>query len=157
SAQKPADLIARAYYPELIRMDLTTKHPWKFMKRAVIAAGMFAGVAILLMLVAGKPLLGAAFGDEFKAAYAPLLILLGVPLLTVVSFPLPSTLYALDRPDVPLKARILATLGYFAAIVPLAHVAGLKGAAFALLLANLLFALTMAIYLRIEYRRVRGK
>ncbi len=157
SAQKPADLIARAYYPELIRMDLTTKHPWKFMKRAVIAAGMFAGVAILLMLVAGKPLLGAAFGDDFKAAYVPLLILLGVPLLTVVSFPLPSTLYALDRPDVPLKARILATLGYFAAIVPLAHVAGLKGAAFALLLANVLFALTMAVYLRVEYRRVRGK
>ena len=157
SAQKPADLLARAYYPELMRMDLTTKHPWKFMKRAMVASAMFAGLAILLMLIGGKPLLGAAFGKEFIAAYAPLLILLGVPLLTIVSFPLPSTLYALDRPDVPLKARIIATLGYFAAIGPLAHYSGLQGAAFAFLLANLLFVVVMAIYLRIEYRRVRGK
>ena len=157
SAQKPADLIARAYYPELIRMDLTTKHPWKFMKRAIIASAMFAGAAILLMLLGGKPLLGAAFGKEFLPAYAPLLVLLGVPLLTIVSFPLPSTLYALDRPDVPLKARIIATLGYFAVIGPLAHFSGLQGAAFAYLLANALLVLTMVIYLRTEYRRVRGK
>lgn len=157
SAQKPADLLARAYYPELIRMDLTTKHPWKFMKRAMVAAAIFGGIAILLMLVGGKPLLSAAFGKEFVAAYAPLLIMLGVPLLTIVSFPLPSTLYALDRPDVPLKARIIATLGYFAVIGPLARFSGLQGAAFAFLLANFLLVLTMAIYLRTEYRRIRGR
>ena len=157
SAQKPADLLARAYYPELIRMDLATKHPWRLMKRTMVAAAIFGGIAILVMLVGGKPLLGAAFGKEFVAAYAPLLIMLGVPLLTIVSFPLPSTLYALDRPDVPLKARILATLGYFAAIGPLAHYAGLQGAALAFLLANFLLVLVMALYLRLEYRRVRGR
>ncbi len=157
SAQKPADLLARAYYPELIRMDLATKHPWRLMKRAMVASAIFGGLAIILMTVGGKPLLGSAFGKEFVPAYSALLIMLGVPLLTIVSFPLPSTLYALDRPDVPLKARIFATLGYFATIGPLAHYAGLRGAAFGFLLANFFLVLIMAIYLRSEYRRVRGK
>jgi O-antigen/teichoic acid export membrane protein len=157
SAQKPADLLARAYYPELMRMDLATKHPWKLMKRAMAASAIFGGISILVMLIGGKPLLGAAFGHEFIPAYTALLIMLGVPLLTIVSFPLPSTLYALDRPDVPLKARIVATLGYFLMVAPLAHLFGLKGAALAFLLANLVLVLTLAAYLRIEYRRVRNR
>lgn len=157
SAQKPADLLARAYYPEVMRMDLATKHPWKLMKRAMAASAIFAVAAVLAMLVAGKPLLGFAFGPEFIPAYAALLIMLGVPLLTIVSFPLPSTLYALDRPDAPLKSRIASTVAYFIIIAPLATMAGLQGAALAYLLANLVWVLGLVIYLRIEYRRVRGR
>jgi len=157
SAQKPADLLARAYYPELMRMDLATKHPWKLMRRTMAAAALFGGITIAVMLVGGKPLLGVAFGKEFVPAYPALLIMLGVPLLTILSFPLPSTLYALDRPDVPLKARIVATAAYFSMIVPLAHVAGLRGAALAYLLSNTLMVLVLALYLRSEYRRVRGR
>ena len=33
SAQKPADLLAKAFYPEVVRMDLTSKKPWKLMLR----------------------------------------------------------------------------------------------------------------------------
>jgi len=154
SAQKPADLLARAYYPELIRMDFATAHPWRLMKRAMIAAAIFGGLAIFIMTVGGKPLLGVAFGKEFVPAYPALLIMLGIPLLTIVSFPLPSTLYALDRPDAPLKARIIATTFYFAAIGPLAHLAGLRGAALAFLLANALLVAALAIFLRVEYHRV---
>ncbi|MEO6580991.1 MAG: oligosaccharide flippase family protein [Sphingomicrobium sp.] len=157
SAQKPADLLGRAYYPQLVRMDLTTKHPWRLMRRAIAASGLFAGIGIALMLIGGKPLLEFAFGREFVPAYPALLIMLGVPLLTIVSFPLPSTLYALDRPDAPLKARGLATLAYFAIIVPLSHIAGLQGAAFAFLLANFLMVAVLAFYLRYEYRRVRAR
>ena len=36
SAQKPADLLARAYYPELVRMDLKSSRPWKLMQRAMV-------------------------------------------------------------------------------------------------------------------------
>ena len=157
SAQKPADLLARAYYPEVMRMDLATKHPWKLMKRAILASTLFGGAAILLMLLGGKPLLSFAFGKEFIPAYPALLIMLGVPLLTIVSFPLPSTLYALDRPDAPLKARIASTLAYFIIVAPLARFAGLQGAALAYFFANLVWVLGLAIYLRTEYRRVRGK
>ena len=33
SAQKPADLLGKAFYPEVVRMDLTSKKPWKLMLR----------------------------------------------------------------------------------------------------------------------------
>ena len=157
SAQKPADLLARAYYPELMRMDLATKHPWRLMKRAMTAALIFGGLAVSIMLIGGKALIGAVFGPEFVPAYAVLLIMLVVPLLTILSFPLPSMLYALDRSDVPLKARTAATAAYFLIIVPLARYFGLYGAAFAYLFANFVLVLTLAIYLRVEYRRVRGR
>ena len=127
------------------------------MKRAMAAAALFGAISIGFMLIGGKPLIGLAFGKESISAYGALLIMLGVPLLQIVSFPLPSTLYALDRPDVPLKARVVATAAYFAMIVPLAQLAGLKGAALAYLLANLTLVIIMATYLRIEYRRVRGR
>jgi O-antigen/teichoic acid export membrane protein len=157
SAQKPADLFARAYYPELMRMDIATKHPWRLMKRAMTAALLFGGLAVAIMLVGGKALLAVVFGPEFVPAYPVLLIMLGVPLLTIVSFPLPSTLYALDRSDVPLKARTAATAVYFLTVVPLARYFEIQGAAFAYLFANAVLVLTLAVYLRIEYRRVRGR
>ena len=41
SAGKPADLLAKAFYPEVIRMDLTSKKPWKLMLRGTaLASGM---------------------------------------------------------------------------------------------------------------------
>ena len=44
SAAKPADLLAKAFYPEVVRMDLTSKKPWKLMLRGTVFAG---GVALL--------------------------------------------------------------------------------------------------------------
>ena len=126
-------------------MNLSSEHPWQLMKRAMVAAAMFSGIAILIMAVGGKPLLSSAFGKDFVAAYPALLIMLGISLLTIVSFPLPSTLYALDRPDGPLKARLVGTGFYFAAIGPMAHVAGLTGAAWCFLLSNALLVATLAI------------
>lgn len=157
SAQKPADLLARAYYPEVVRMDLATKHPWRLMKRAMVASGVFGGIAVLAVLIGGKPLLGGAFGAQFVPAYPILLILLGVPLLTIISFPLPSTFYALDRPDAPLKARAIAAVAYLLLVFPLIWWAGVNGAALAYLLANVVLVATLAVMLRYEYRKVRGR
>ena len=38
SAQKPADLLAKAFYPEIVRMDLASKKPWKLMLRGTALA-----------------------------------------------------------------------------------------------------------------------
>ena len=38
SASKPADLLAKAFYPEVVRMDLSTKKPWKLMLRGTALA-----------------------------------------------------------------------------------------------------------------------
>jgi O-antigen/teichoic acid export membrane protein len=66
-------------------------------------------------------------------------------------------LYALDRPDAPLKARLVGTFVYFALIAPLCWRFGVIGAASAFVLAYATMAATLVLQLRAEYRKVRAK
>ena len=156
SAQKPADLLAKAFYPEIVRMDLRTKKPWKLLLRTSVLATGIALIAILILLVGGKPLISLLFGDQFLGAYAALLVLMVVPLLGVLSFPMAPMLYALDRPDAPLKARIAGTVAYFAIVAPLCWELQLVGAAIAYALGNAVTVIVMMLQLRGEHRRVRA-
>ena len=155
SAQKPADLLAKAFYPEIVRMDLRTKKPWKLLLRTSVLATGIALIAILILLVGGKPLISLLFGKQFLGAYEALLILMVVPLLGVLSFPMAPMLYALDRPDGPLKARIAGTLAYFAVVAPLCWQFKLVGAAIAYALGSAVTVIVMMLQLRSEHRRVR--
>jgi O-antigen/teichoic acid export membrane protein len=155
SASKPADLLAKAFYPEVVRMDLSTKKPWKLMLRGTALAGGLALIAILILLLGGKPIVSFLFGKDFLGAYHALLILMVVPFLSVFSFPLPPMLYALDRPDGPLKARVLGTILFFLIIAPLSWRFGVEGAAIALVVGNIGTVGAMMWQLRHEYRRVR--
>jgi O-antigen/teichoic acid export membrane protein len=155
-ASKPADLLAKAFYPEVVRMDLTTKKPWKLMVRGTALAGGIALVAILVLLVGGKPIVSILFGKDFLGAYDALVILMIVPFLRVFSFPLPPMLYALDRPDGPLKARLVGTIIFFVTIAPLAWSLGVDGAAIAFVVGNIATVAGMMWQLRGEHRRVRG-
>jgi O-antigen/teichoic acid export membrane protein len=157
SAQKPADLLARAFYPEVVRMDLTTKQPWKLLVRTTAFASAIAVAAVILLLIGGKPLVTALFGEQFLGAYPALLILMFVPLIGVFSFPMPPMLYALDRPDAPLKARLAGTITYFIIVAPLSWRFGLIGAALALVAGNAVMVVTMLFQLRSEHRRVRRR
>jgi O-antigen/teichoic acid export membrane protein len=157
AAQKPADLLGRAFYPEIIRMDLTTKTPWKLMLRVMVLASGTAALAIGLLILGGKPLMSIVFGKAFLAAYEPLVILMLIPFLGIFSFPLTPMLYALGRSDAPLKAKLIASAVFFGAIAPLCWSFGVAGAAIALVLGNVANVVTMLLQLRAEHRRVRAK
>ena len=157
SAGKPADLLGRAFYPEVVRMDLSTKKPWKLMLRGTVLASGLALIAILILLVGGKPIVSVVFGKQFVGAYEALLILMVVPFLSVLSFPLPPMLYALDRADGPLKARLFGAISYFIIIAPLCWKFGINGAAAAFVVANIATVGTMMWQLRGEHRRVRPR
>jgi len=157
ATQKPADLLAKAYFPEVMRMDLASKHPWRLMLRGIVLATGFGLIAVSIVVVGGKALLAALLGPDFVPAYPVLLVMLGVPLLAMLSFPLPSMLYALDRPDAPLKARLVATVAYLAIVVPLTLRFDTVGAAVAFVIGNAVMVAVLALYLRHEYRRVRAK
>jgi len=154
-ASKPADLLAKAFYPEIVRMDLTTKQPWKLMLRGTAIASAAALLAILVLLLGGKPIVSLLFGKEFLGAYNALVILMIVPFLSVFSFPLPPMLYALDRPDAPLTARLVGTLAYFAIIAPLCWSMGVSGAAIAFVIGSAATVAVMMWQLVLEHRRVR--
>jgi O-antigen/teichoic acid export membrane protein len=157
AGQKPADLLGKAFYPEIMRMDLTSKKPWKLMLRGTALVSLIMLVAILLMIVGGKPLILFVFGKEFLGAYEPLMILLAVPFLGIFSFPLTPMLYALGRSDGPLKAKLLGSAVFFVTIAPLSWQWNIVGAAIALVLANLVNTAAMMLQLRGEHRRVRPK
>jgi O-antigen/teichoic acid export membrane protein len=157
SAQKPADLLGKAFYPEVMRMDLTSKRPWKLMLRGSAAVSAVAILAILILLIGGKPLMQLIFGKEFLGAYAPLVILMAIPFIGIFSFPLTPMLYALGRSDGPLKAKLLGSAVFFITIAPLSWEWDVVGAAVALVLANVVNAAAMMVQLRGEHRRVRPK
>jgi O-antigen/teichoic acid export membrane protein len=155
SAGKPADLLAKAFYPEVVRMDLSSKKPWKLMLRGTAIAAALAALAILILIVGGKPLVSVLFGPEFLGAYDALLILMVVPFISVFSFPLPPMLLALDRPDAPVKARLAGSAIFFLSIAPLCWEFGVVGAAISLVLGNVATVAAMVFQLLREYRRVR--
>jgi O-antigen/teichoic acid export membrane protein len=155
SAQKPSDLLGQAFYPEIMRMDLTSRKPWKLMLRGTALVTLLMTLAILILIVAGKPLLALIFGKAFLGAYQPLIILMAVPFLGIFSFPLSPMLYALGRSDAPLKARLLGTAAFFLTIAPLSWKFGVDGAAIALVIGNLGTVGAMIWELAREYRRVR--
>ena len=157
SARKPADLLAKAYYPEVVRMDVATKHPWRLMLRGTAIAGVFGLAAVLILVFGGRPLIHAMFGPEFMGVYPVLLVMIGIPLLAVLSFPLMPMLYALDRPDAPLKARLIGTLVYFAIVAPLSWRFDVEGAAMAIVCGQAIMVGVLIWYLRREHRRVRLK
>jgi O-antigen/teichoic acid export membrane protein len=157
AAQNPADQLAKVFYPEIMRMDVRTRKPWSFMLRASALASGIALLAVLLLLVAGRPLVELLFGKEFIGAYPVLMVLLAVPLMGVLSFPLPPMLYALDRPEAPLKARLVGTATFFILVAPLSWQLGVIGAALAFVLGFAATVLTLMVQLLTEYRRVRPR
>lgn len=157
SAQKPADFLGKAFYPEIVRLDVTSKHPWRLMIRSAVLAGLAASVLLLILALGGQPLVTMLFGKSFAGAYPILLVLMIVPLIGAMSFPMPSMLYALDRPDAPLKARIVGTGIYFILVAPMCWRFGVLGAATAFVAAYAAMTLMLVLQLRSEYRRVRSR
>jgi O-antigen/teichoic acid export membrane protein len=155
SAQKPADLLGKAFYPEIMRMDLSSSKPWKLMRSGTLLIAGIAFVAIFAMLIGGKPLMHLVFGRQFLGAYHPLVILMAIPFIGIFSFPLSPMLYALGRSDAPLKAKLLGSGVFFLTIAPLSWAWNVTGAAIALVLANLVNAVAMTVQLWGEHRRVR--
>lgn len=157
SAQKPTDLLARAFYPEVMRLDPKTKRPWKLMLRGAALAAMLGVAAVLIVALAGEPLIRLVFGSQFVPAYAVLLVLVLAPLLAMISFPFEPMLYSLDRSDAPLKARIAGTLVYFAIVAPLAWRFGVQGAAAAFVVGTLVHVTLLGFQLWREHGRVRAR
>lgn len=155
SAQKPADLLAKTFYPEVVRMDLKTRKPWKLMIRGTALATALAVLAVLILLVGGKPLINIIFGKGFVGAYEPLLVLMLVPVLNVLSFPFAPMLYAYGRAGDPLWAKVIGSIVFFASLAPLAWEFGVVGAAFAFVLGSAANVIVLLIQLAREYRKIR--
>jgi O-antigen/teichoic acid export membrane protein len=153
-AQKPVNLLAQAFYPEVMRLDLKTKRPWQLMLRGAILAGLFGLVAAFLIAFAGEPLIQFIFGPEFTPAYPVLVVLILAPMLALIAFPFEPMLYALGRSGAPLKARLAGTIVYFVIVAPLSWRFGVSGAAAAFVIGTVIYVVLLTLQLWSEYRRL---
>ncbi|MEO7505394.1 MAG: lipopolysaccharide biosynthesis protein [Sphingomicrobium sp.] len=156
AAQKPTEFLSKAFYPEVARLDPASKAPWRLMVRATALSTAVGLLMCLIAIVLGRFLLREAFGAPFEGAYGVLVVLLGAPLLAMVSFPIPPMLYAIGRTNDPLLANLAGALTYVAAIFPLTAAYGLVGAGLAFLAGRAVMVAGMALALWREHRRLRG-
>lgn len=154
AAQRPTDFLNKAFYPEVMRLDHRSQKPWKLMLRATAFSAMIGVAMCLLAILGGQWLLRIAFGPEFVAAYGVLVVLLGVPLVAMISFPWPAMLHALNRASVQLVSSIFGVLVYVAGLFPLVERFGLVGAGLAFLIGRIAMAALMAFALFRERRRM---
>lgn len=155
SAAKPSDMLAKVFYPEVVRLDLKTGHPWRLMLRSAVLTGAIGLVCALVIAVGGRPLLTALFGPEFAPAYPILMVMIIALLLTMIAFPLGPMLYAVERANAPLVARAVGAGIYLATIVPLTQRYDVVGAAIAFVIGNAVMITLMMWSLWREYRRLR--
>ena len=155
SAGKPADLLTKGFYPEIMRLDPSSKHPWRLAVRTGLLAGGIGLLVVILILLGGKSFIGL-FGHKYLAAYGLLSLMMFSLMVEMASFPLQSLLYMVGRQRISLIAEAAATILYLGMLSTLARAYGLTGAGSAYVLGNAALALFMLVPVLTSYRS-RGR
>jgi O-antigen/teichoic acid export membrane protein len=134
-----------------MRLDPSSKHPWRLAIRTGLIAGGLGLVAIVLILIGGKPFV-SLFGQKYLAAYGLLSLMTFALMISMASFPLQSLLYMVGRQRAALAAQTAATIVYLGMLGILCRLFGLTGAGSAYVLGNAALALFMLIPVLNSYR-----
>jgi O-antigen/teichoic acid export membrane protein len=151
SAGKPADLLTKGFYPEIMRLDPSSTHPWRLAVRTGLLAGGIGLLVVIVILLGGKPFIGL-FGHKYLAAYGLLSLMMFSLMVEMASFPLQSLLYMVGRQRISLIAEAAATILYLGMLSTLARAYGLTGAGSAYVLGNAALALFMLVPVLTSYR-----
>ncbi|CAI0720688.1 Inner membrane protein yghQ [Serratia entomophila] len=141
----PAKLLEKSFYPEIMRLDPRTAKPWLLgLRSALLAGGIGVAVAVLVLLV-GKPLIAAVFGQQYLEAYDLIQIMLGAIVVSMMGFPQESLLFMAGKQRAFLIAQTIASASYIALLISMSYAFGVQGAAFAYLLGQCLDVLLSLI------------
>jgi len=153
STRKPADLLSRGFYPEIMRLDPASKAPWRLGLRTGTIAGLIGLLMLVIILIGGKPLIALIFGKKYLASYALLRLMIWALAISMASFPLESLLYMVGRQRAALAAQIAATSLYLGALALFTWRYGLIGAGYAYLLGTAAMTAFMLLPVIGSYRR----
>ena len=154
SIDKPADLLNKAFYPEVMRLDFESKRPWKLMLRGAAVSAAIGAVVCAIIIVAGRPLIGAIFGPHYVGSYGATVVMLIGTYIGVLTFPVTPMLYALHKTGTPVAAKTVGIGLSLLALYPLCLRFGLIGAASSYVLGTLISIGVTVFVLHGEYRRV---
>ena len=152
SASKPADLLSRSFYPEIMRLDPASRHPWLLGIRSAFVAGAIGLAILLLVIVGGKPLINLVFGKRYMEAYELLRLMTASLVVTMASFPLESLLYMARRQRAALVAEGFAAFVYAGLLFAMIDQFGIAGAGAAYVAGVCLKAVAMLIPTLSSYR-----
>lgn len=155
AVQGPIDLMGKAVHPELMRLDPLTSRPWQLMLRVMVLATGVALLAWMLIELFGEEMLTLLFGAEYRPAAPLLSVLLALPVIATISFPLPAMFYSLARPGGPLIANMMGAALFIGSLPFLTASMGLLGAGVAVVIGRLASLAVMAVLLAHLYRRSR--
>lgn len=153
SATKPADLLRKGYYPEIMRLDPRGSRPWVLGIRTGLLAGGAGLLVVGVVLLGGKPLIALAFGLKYLPAFDLLRLMVFSLAIQMATFPLESLLYMAGRQRAALVAQVVAVAAYLTMLAVLTHRFGLTGAGVAYLLGSVVVAGCMLVPTIIAYRR----
>jgi O-antigen/teichoic acid export membrane protein len=153
STTKPADLLSRGFYPEIMRLDPSSREPWRLgLRLGLLSACIGLGLVLVIML-GGGPVIGALFGHRYVAAAGLLQIMAWTVAISTAAFPLESLLYMIGRQKAALAAQACATLAYLPLLDWLTRRDGLSGAGYAVLIGTALNASFMLLPTLQSYHR----
>lgn len=153
STRKPADLLGRGFYPEIMRLDPASRAPWRLGLRTGTVAGLLGLVMLIVVLVGGKPLIALIFGKKYLASYGLLRLMVWSLALSMASFPLESLLYMVGRQRAALAAQLAATSLYLGSLALFTWQGGLMGAGYAYLLGTIAMTAFLLLPVIGSYRR----
>jgi O-antigen/teichoic acid export membrane protein len=153
STSKPAELLSRGFYPEIMRLDAASKRPWQLGIRVGLIAGIVGLAVVLAIMLGGKPLIGWIFGGKYLEAFDLLRIMSWSLMVSMASFPLESLLYMAGRQRSALLAQLAAASLYVAALYSLTNWLGLSGSGLAFLFGTVCMSIFMIIPTAMSYRR----
>ncbi|KQM20386.1 lipopolysaccharide biosynthesis protein [Novosphingobium sp. Leaf2] len=153
SASKPAELMSRSFYPEIMRLDPSSRHPWQLAVRSALISGGMALVMLLVVSIGGEPVIQLVFGKRYVAAFDLLQLMTASLVVAMAAFPLESLLYMAGRERAALVAEGTAALAYAGLLVVLIHVFGLWGAGLAYVIGVCLKTVFMLAPTLWAYRR----
>lgn len=155
SASKPAELMSRSFYPEIMRLDPSSRHPWQLAVRSALISGGIALIMLLVVTIGGEPVIHLVFGKRYVAAFDLLQLMTASLVVAMAAFPLESLLYMAGRERSALVAEGTAALAYAALLVVLIHLFGLWGAGLAYVIGVCLKTAFMLAPTLWAYRRRR--
>lgn len=152
AVQRPAKLLEKSYYPEVVRMNPRTPAPWKLAVRTSLLSAALGLVAMLVVYIGGKPAI-SMFGHRYGSAATLMMWMSPSLIFFMAGLPMEGVLYTAGRSHYIMVAQLIAVIFYIPLLVYMSHHYGLNGAGLAYALGIFLvtlitFAMTGITYFR---------
>lgn len=152
AVQRPAKLLEKSYYPEVVLMNPRTSAPWKLALRTSVFSGALGLLAMLVVYVGGKPVI-SMFGHRFGDAATLMMWMSPSLVFFTAGLPMEGVLYTAGRSHYIMLAQLFSVCIYVPLLVYMGHHYGLNGAGLAYALGIFFATLLMFAMMGVTYLR----